>query len=113
MANLRLKELRKTKLQLTQTEFANIFDIPQTTYSGYENGFSEPPLDFLIKVADKFGLTLDYLCGRKTEKLALNEFFSINKNKVIEKITELSDDDVAILDAYVDGLIDKNKQNNK
>ena len=37
------------------------------TYSGYENGRIKVPVELLIKLADLYGVSLDYLVGR-TEK---------------------------------------------
>ena len=67
MVNLRLKELRKLKLHLSQADFAKMFNIPQTTYSTYESGRVIPPLEFLLKICDKYGISLDYLCCRDLE----------------------------------------------
>jgi transcriptional regulator with XRE-family HTH domain len=57
-----LKALRES-LDLKQSEFAAIFGIPQTTYSNYETGVREPKTQFWIDVADRYGVTVDYLLG--------------------------------------------------
>ena len=62
----RLKELRGTQ---SQQQFLNDFnerynlDIKQTRYSLWERG-GEPSIDILIKLADYYDVTLDYLMGR-------------------------------------------------
>lgn len=60
----RLKELRKEK-QLTQQELAEILGVKRNTYSDWENGKSEPNYKKLVKIADFFGVSLDWLFGRK------------------------------------------------
>ena len=56
----RLKELRETT-GLSARKFAEELGIPYTTYYGYETGAREPGSDFLIKVAERFGVSVDYI----------------------------------------------------
>lgn len=63
MIGERLKELRKEK-NLTQKEISKLLDIKQNTYSNYENNKSEPDIQTLIKMADIFKSSIDYICGR-------------------------------------------------
>ena len=50
-----------------QIELANYLEIKQSTYSDYESGKINIPIDMLIKIADFYGVTLDYLVGRSDE----------------------------------------------
>jgi len=59
----RLKEKRKSK-NLSQMEIAKIVNIKQGTYSGYESGKHEPSLDILVKLANEYETSTDYLLGR-------------------------------------------------
>lgn len=59
----RLLELRKLN-KLTQTHVAEHLNISQPSYIRYENGNAEPTLDNLVKLADLFEVTTDYLLGR-------------------------------------------------
>jgi transcriptional regulator with XRE-family HTH domain len=63
MANLKLKELRKEH-KLTQEQISILLNVKQNTYSQYENGVREPDIDNLIKLADIFKVSIDYLVGR-------------------------------------------------
>lgn len=56
----KLKEARKTA-QLTQKEVAAMLNISYTTYNRYESGLIEPGLERLIKLAEIFKVTTDYL----------------------------------------------------
>jgi len=49
---------------LNQTELAKIIGISQSTLSYWERGDFEPDNESLIKLADYFGVTIDYLLGR-------------------------------------------------
>jgi len=59
----RLKEKRKSK-KLSQTKIAEIINIKQGTYSGYESGKHEPSLEILVKLANEYETSTDYLLGR-------------------------------------------------
>ena len=59
----RLIELRKIN-GLTQRKVAEHLQMSQPSYIRYENGKSEPTLANLIKLADYFDVSLDYLLGR-------------------------------------------------
>lgn len=61
---MKLKELRKRN-KLTQKEVAQIINVAQTTYLGYEKETSEPNIDTLIKLANYYHVSLDYLCDRQ------------------------------------------------
>ena len=49
----------------TQTEIAEYLNIKQTTYSKYELGKINVPIEMLIKITDYYDVSLDYLVGRK------------------------------------------------
>lgn len=59
----RLIEQRKLN-KTTQREIADYLQIAQPSYIRYENGTSEPSLENLIKLADFFDVSIDYLLGR-------------------------------------------------
>ena len=59
----RLKQCRKDK-GYTQNEVAVYCNITEKTYQNYELMSREPKLEILIKIADVFDVSLDYLFGR-------------------------------------------------
>lgn len=63
----RLKECRK-EAGLTQWEVAVYCDITEKTYQNYELMTREPKIEILMRIADKFGVSLDYLVGRTNVK---------------------------------------------
>ena len=63
----RLRQCRKEK-GLTQWEVAVYCDITEKAYQNYELMTREPRLDILVKIADMYGVSLDYLTGRSERK---------------------------------------------
>lgn len=57
---MRLKELREDR-DITQKEIAGFLNIRQNTYSQYENGQRQLPIDSLIKLAAFFKTSCDYI----------------------------------------------------
>lgn len=61
---MELLNLRKQK-KLTQDEVAKFLNMSQSAYQHYENNRAEPNIDTLCKLADFYGVSLDYLVGRE------------------------------------------------
>lgn len=51
-----------------QQDLADYLNVKQTTYSKYELGRINVPVDVFIKLADYYDVTIDYLVGRTKEK---------------------------------------------
>lgn len=52
----------------TQKELADYLHIKQTTYSKYELGKINIPIEVFEKLADYYNVTVDYLLGRTNRK---------------------------------------------
>lgn len=63
----RIRDLREDK-DLKQKEVAEYLQIHQTTYSDYELGKLNVPVAVLHKLADFYGVSVDYLIGRTNVK---------------------------------------------
>lgn len=65
--NEKLKLLRQSK-NLTQSEAANLLNISLSSYQKYERDKNSitPSLEALVKLADFYHVTTDYLLGRET-----------------------------------------------
>lgn len=61
--NDRIREMREEK-HMNQGQMAEILNVHQTTYSDYELGNLNIPVPALIKIADEFDTSIDYLVGR-------------------------------------------------
>lgn len=73
----RIITLLRTERNITQKDAAKDLNISQALLSHYERGARECGLDFLIKIADYYGVSCDYLLGRTSDrngaKLTVND----------------------------------------
>lgn len=100
---MRLKELRE-KMQITQTEVARITEIPVRNYNHYENNMTEPDIETLIKLANFYRTSVDYLIGRDVEQINLEAIKPIKK-KLIQYILRMNELEEIKTEAYLDGLM--------
>lgn len=63
----RIKDLREDH-DLTQDTLSKQLNISQRAYSHFETGTRGIPIDILIKLADFYKVSLDYLVGRSDKK---------------------------------------------
>ena len=66
----RLRDMREDA-DMKQSAVAQYLGIQQTVYSRYERGARTIPLEHLIKLADLYDVSLDFLTGR-TQKMKVN-----------------------------------------
>ena len=67
MIFVRLKNLREDH-DLSQNDIADYLNISQRTYSYYETGVRDIPIQILIKLADYYKTSIDYLVNRTNTK---------------------------------------------
>ncbi len=58
----RIRLVRKNA-ECSQKEFCALLDIPQSTLSAYETDRMQPTIATLVKIAEKFNVSVDWLCG--------------------------------------------------
>lgn len=65
-----IKNLKKLRQEagISQQKLAEVILVSQQSVNKYENKDVEPDVDTLIKIADIFGVSLDYLVGRTEVK---------------------------------------------
>lgn len=63
----RIRDLREDS-DLTQTQVAKVLHCSQRTYSYYESGGHDIPTETLIKLADFYDVSIDYILGRTNER---------------------------------------------
>lgn len=85
----RLYELRVEK-NLSQVDLANILQVSHRSIGRWEQGLNEPTMSYLIKLADYFDVTVDYLVGRT------DDFGFVSG----QNGTSLSADEHALVEAY-------------
>lgn len=77
-----LKQLRKSR-GLTQKDFGTMVGLSKAVVSKYETGMGYPSFDILVRIAQYFGVTTDYLLG-------------VVRSKIID-VSELSDSQIAAI----------------
>lgn len=62
---LKYERIRNIRIDrgLTQADVAKILNVKQNTYCQYEIGVLNYPLDLVVKLADYYGVSVDYLVG--------------------------------------------------
>lgn len=63
----RIRALREDS-DLTQAQIAEYLGMSQTGYSKYETGENSIPVDVVVKLADFYKTTTDYLLGRTDKR---------------------------------------------
>ena len=75
-----IRNLRK-KYDKLQIELAMYLNVRQTTYSKYELGKIQLPLDILLKLADFYDVSVDYIVGRSTNDSSFKELTKTTTKK--------------------------------
>jgi transcriptional regulator with XRE-family HTH domain len=105
----KIKKLRQEK-NLTQVELAERVGIHQKQISSYERGVNTPSTDVLIKLAEAFNVTLDYLAfdagGRVATLLNIQDRELLRR---FEAIDQLSENEKNLAKEMLDLLILKHK----
>lgn len=63
LMRLRIRDLREDN-DLTQKQIAEYLMCDQSLYSKYERGEREIPLNLIVRLADYYNVSIDYLVGR-------------------------------------------------
>lgn len=98
MLNIRIRELRIAR-NITQVELARSLSVSKQSISNWENDNILPSIEMLIKIADFFSVSTDYLLG-------------LDNKKYLE-ITGLSEAQIAHIQQLIDDIAGKsNRQSN-
>ena len=73
----------RTERNLSQRKAAADLGISQALLSHYENGLREPKIDFIVRACDYYGVSADFMLGRKFD--GYEELI-----KLVGKLRELS-----------------------
>ena len=94
MLGERIKTLRLAH-SLSQVELGAALSVTKQTVSNWENGYIQPSVDMLVRVADYFHTTTDYLLGR-------------DNTKTID-VTYLSDEQLAHIKWIIQDIVGETK----
>ncbi len=87
MVSSRLKELRKNN-KITQKQIANALELSERNYQYLEYGTVKPSYDTLLKLADYFDVSLDYLVGRTNNYYSFSHISNWEKT-FVHNLTEI------------------------
>lgn len=99
---MKVKELR-IKNKLTQKELAQKINISDVNYNRYEVGKVKFDLETLIKLADYYNVSLDYLCDRQWNNQV--GYIPEEKKEVVKIILLLNETNTLKLFGYASGLL--------
>ena len=105
MINVRLKQLR-TARGLSQNEMADILEVSLSSYQKYEREKNSvtPSLDVLMRIADYYKVSVDYLLGRSTDTPPLSQLASQFNMSALER--EIVDGYLSLPEDMRGGLMD-------
>lgn len=118
---MRLKQIRKER-GVKQTTLCAALGIAQSTLSSWENSIYEPDQNTTLKLADYFGVTVDYLLGR--DEPSLTPTPAPTDNTITEErlralgidtdgLDNLSDEQLSVIRTTLSALLDSFKKSNK
>lgn len=100
----RIQNLRK-KVSLTHSQFAEKIDISHTQMARYEIKGVQPPADVLKKLADVFGVTVDYLINGDTEEKAKANLKDTRLLQLIKAVENLNENDKNIITEVISTFV--------
>ena len=98
MENLKL--LREER-GVTQREFSQKLGISKTTLCYYEQGKVSPSIEMLIKLANYFNCSIDYLVGHQTKNILYLDSYTSTQRRIVEAVKDLSEDESYQLLGYI------------
>jgi transcriptional regulator with XRE-family HTH domain len=99
----RIKNLR-TQQNQTQDELAKLLCINRSTMANWETDRAQPDLDTLIKIANHFEVSLDFLATGHSHNEQKKATGSITKNAVSMNVTDEEAEVLKLLRGTLDGI---------
>ena len=91
---------------LDTKDVAKRLQVSLRTYQNYENGTSEMPFELLLQTSKILNCSIDYLLGNATKGLIHLDSYSPEKQRAIELINKLNDNQTAMLLGYLAKMTD-------
>lgn len=89
MLNEKIKELRKAK-RVSQVEMASALGLTKQCVSNWENDNIQPSIEMLVKIADYFGVTTDYLlCRSETDVINVEGLSPVEISHIRDIVADL------------------------
>lgn len=105
----RLRDLREDS-DKTQKEIADFLGITQVQYHRYESGKREVPYHMVIKLAEFYHVSLDYIAGLTNDKIGLTKStFNEKETKLVKYFRKLNDFQQGRLLERAEALLESDK----
>lgn len=86
-----LKYIREY-MEMTQKELGKVFNVAESTYSGWETGRDVIPLKHLYKFSLKYGYSMDYLLKLNSKNVKYDKLVSIDRKIIGDKLKRIRKD---------------------
>lgn len=103
----RIRDLRKEK-KMSQEELGKYLNVSKVSVSGYENDTREPSKDAIVKLAQLFGVSTDYLLGN-TNKKHYYELTEKDKKDAAEQVEDVINGMTADINFYGEPMDDEGR----
>ena len=104
---MRIKELREDKKE-SQQKLAMLLNVSQTMISRYELEQAYPDVEMLIKLAEHFGVSVDYLIGVSESKLPYTKSnLSEQEQQMLFLFKRLSKTQKEKAVSYIEGMLEE------
>ena len=104
---MRIKELREDKKE-SQQKLAMLLNVSQTMISRYELEQAYPDVEMLIKLAQHFGVSVDYLIGVSESKLPYTKSnLSEQEQQMLFLFKRLSKTQKEKAVSYIEGMLEE------
>lgn len=99
---MKLKDIRKQR-NLTQKQVADYLQTSQQAYNYYENEKYEPSIDMLIKLADLYNTSIDFIVGRDR----VNDVGYLNNTQMecVNMIKQLTETNLIKVMGYLSAMV--------
>ncbi len=104
----RLKRLRQEH-KWSQAQFSTKLNVHQKQVSGYERDIHVPSIDVLVRAAEIFNVSLDYLAIEHHEQTTPVQIADRELLRKLEAVDKLSDQDKSTIKAVLDSFILKSQ----
>lgn len=96
-----LKKLRN-EFKISQQQLANSIGVSQQSINKYENQDVEPDIAVIIKIADYFSVSVDYLVGRKMSPDFVVSSLTKDEKQILSKYKTLNKKEKDIIKLLID-----------
>lgn len=104
----RIKQLRQQR-GWSQAQLANKLNVHQKQISGYERDIHSPSIELLVRLAELFNVSLDYIAFDNREEKNIIPIADRELMQVVQQIDQLSAEDRATIKAVLNTFIVKNR----